>query len=123
MRTMKTKIYGILLACAMAFVALAADPSGKWTYETQGRNGPQTVTLTLSASGGSLTGSIAGGRGGEVNISDGKVDGDNISFNVVREFNGNSITTKYTGKLAGDTLNLTIEGPRGGPQTVTAKKS
>ena len=77
---MKTRIYGILLAFAMAFVVLAADPSGKWTYETQGRNGPQTVTLTLSASGGSLTGSIAGGRGGEVNISDGKVDGDNISF-------------------------------------------
>jgi len=120
---MKTRIYGILLACAMAFVALAADPSGKWTYETQGRNGPQTVTLTLKASGTSLTGSVAGGRGGPVDISDGKIDGDNISFNVVREFNGNSITTKYTGKLAGDTLNLTIEGPRGGPQTVAAKKS
>jgi hypothetical protein len=119
---MKTKIYGILLACAMAFVALAADPSGKWTYETQGRNGPQTVTLTLSASGGSLTGSISGGRGGPVDISDGKIDGDNISFTVVREFNGNSITTKYTGKVSSDSLSLTIEGPRGGPQTVTAKK-
>jgi hypothetical protein len=120
---MKTKIYGILLACAMAFVALAADPSGKWTYETQGRNGPQTVTLTLKASGDSLTGSLAGGRGGPVDISDGKVTGDDISFTVVREFNGNSITTKYKGTVSGDSINLTIEGPRGGPQTVTAKKS
>ena len=117
------KIYLFLLACTLAVVALAADPSGKWTYETQGRNGPQTVTLTLKASGDSLTGSISGGRGGEVNISDGKVSGDDISFSVVREFNGNQITTKYTGKLSGDSMNLTIEGPRGGPQQVTAKKS
>jgi hypothetical protein len=117
------KIYLLVLACALAVVALAADPTGKWSYEMQGRNGPQTVTLTLKASGDTLTGSLAGGRGGEVNISDGKVNGDDISFNVVREFNGNQITTKYTGKLSGDTLNLTIEGPRGGPQQVTAKKS
>jgi len=117
------KIYLVLLACALAVVALAADVSGKWTFETQGRNGPQTQTLTLKQSGGSLTGSLAGGRGGEANISDGKVDGDNISFNVTREFNGNSFTTKYSGKVSGDSINLTIEGPRGGPQQVTAKKS
>jgi hypothetical protein len=42
---------------------------------------------------------------------------------VNREFQGNKITTKYTGKVSGDTINLTIEGPRGGPQQVTAKKS
>ena len=117
------KIYLFLLACALAVVALAADPTGKWTFETQGRNGPQTVTLTLKASGDTLTGSMSGGRGGEVNISDGKVNGDDISFSVVREFNGNQFTTKYTGKVSGDTINLTIEGPRGGPQQVTAKKS
>lgn len=118
---MKLKILG-LLVCFAALV-LAADPSGKWTYETQGRNGPQTVTLTLKASGDSLTGSMSGGRGGPVDISDGKVNGDNISFSVVREFNGNQFTTKYSGKVSGDTIELTIEGPRGGPQTVTAKKS
>ena len=117
------KIYLALLASLLAVVAWAADPSGKWTFETQGRGGPQTVTLTLKASGGSLTGTLAGGRGGEVNISDGKVNGDDISFNVVREFNGNQFTTKYTGKVSGDTIKLTIEGPRGGPQEVTAKKS
>lgn len=117
------KIYLVLLAGMLAVVALAADVSGKWTFETQGRNGAVTNTLTLKASGSDLTGSLAGGRGGEVNISDGKVNGDDISFSVVREFNGNQITTKYTGKVSGDTINLTIEGPRGGPQTVTAKKS
>jgi len=117
------KIYLAVLYCLVALAAIAADPSGKWTYETQGRRGPQTVTLTLNASGDTLTGSISGGRGGAVDISDGKVHGDDISFSVVREFNGNQFTTKYTGKVSGDTLNLTIEGPRGGPQTITAKRS
>ena len=117
------KIYLFLLACGLAVVALAADVSGKWTFETQGRNGAVTNTLTLKQSGGTLTGSLAGGRGGEVQISDGKASGDDISFSVTREFQGNSFTTKYTGKVSGDSINLTIEGPRGGPQTVTAKKS
>ncbi len=117
------KIRLVLLACALAFVALAADATGKWTFETQGRRGPQSATLTLKASGAELTGSLEGGRGGPVEISNGKVDGDNISFEVTREFNGNSFTTKYTGKVSGDTIELTIAGPRGEPQTVTAKKS
>ena len=120
---MKIKIYSGLLMCLLAALALAADPSGKWSYETQGRRGPQTVTLTLKASGDALTGSISGGRGGDVEISDGKVNGDDISFSVVREFQGNQFTTKYTGKISGDTMNLTIDGGRGGPQTVTAKRT
>jgi hypothetical protein len=117
------KLYTLVAGLLLAMVALAADPTGKWTYETQGRRGPQEVTLTLKASGDTLTGSISGGRGGEVEISDGKVSGDDISFSVVREFQGNSFTTKYKGKVSGDSIELTIEGPRGGPQTVTAKKS
>ncbi|HMD49357.1 MAG TPA: hypothetical protein VKG79_09680 [Bryobacteraceae bacterium] len=117
------KLYTFLAGLLLAMVALAADPSGKWTYETLGRNGPQTVTLTLKASGDALTGSVSGGRGGPVDISDGKVSGDDISFNVVREFNGNSITQKYKGKVSADSIELTIEGGRGGPVTVTAKKS
>ena len=111
-----------LLSCALAIAAFAADVTGKWTFETQGRNGPQTQTLNLKQDGGSLTGSLAGGRGGEVQISDGKVDGDNVSFNVVREFQGNKITIKYNGTISGDEMKLTIEAGRG-PQTVTAKRS
>ena len=121
---MKRKLcLGVLVCLVAGLVALAADASGTWTYQTEGRRGPQTVTLNLKASDDTLTGSVSGGRGGAVEISDGKVNGDDISFSVVREFNGSQITTKYSGKLSGDTLNLTIEGPRGDPRTVTAKRS
>ena len=44
-------------------------------------------------------------------ISDGKVKGGDISFSVKREFNGNAIVTKYTGKVEGDKITGKIERP------------
>ena len=109
----------LILAGLTATVAIwAADASGKWTAEMQGRNGnTMTVTMNLKADGDKLTGTV-GGRMGDTDISDGKVEGDTISFTVVREFNGNKITQNYKGKLDGDTIHFTIqsEGGMGGGQ-------
>jgi hypothetical protein len=99
----------ILLVLALA--VFAADVTGKWTFEQQGRNGAQTITMMLKADGSNLTGTVDAGRGGPAEIKDGKIDGDNISFNVVREFNGNTMTTKYAGTVSGDEIKLTVERP------------
>ncbi|HEV8038977.1 MAG TPA: hypothetical protein VGP62_08950 [Bryobacteraceae bacterium] len=98
----------ILLSCALALAAFAADVTGKWTYEMQGRNGAMTGTLNLKADGSTLTGTVSG-RGGETEISDGKIDGDNVSFTVIREFNGNKMTQKYTGTVTGDGIKFKVE--------------
>jgi len=114
-----------LVSCLLAVVAFAADVTGKWTYETQGRNGPQTATMNLKADGGNLTGTVSS-RGGDTEISNGKVDGNNISFEVTREMQGNKFTIKYSGTLSGDELKLKIERPsQNGPVTTeaTAKRS
>jgi len=121
MKILKTPIGWMLALAALAFVCYAADIDGKWAGEVQGRGGPQTQTLTLKADGSNLTGTVDGGRG-PVNISDGKIDGSNVSFNVVREFNGNTITTGYKGTVSGSELKVTITGGRGGPMDVTFKK-
>jgi hypothetical protein len=110
MRAIRLALAGVLATAAI----WAADPSGKWTAETQGRNGnTMTVTMNLKADGDKLTGTVSG-RMGDTDISDGKVDGDNVSFSVVREFNGNKIKQNYKGKLDGDTIHFTI-GMEGGP--------
>jgi hypothetical protein len=98
-----------LLLLGLSGAALAADINGKWTAEVQGRNGTVTQTLVLNASGNNLTGSFEGGRGGAVDISDGTIDGDKVSFKVVREFNGNQFTQQFKGTLsdAGE-LNLSV---------------
>ena len=114
------------LLLAFAFGAFAADVSGKWTGQVQGRNGAQDVTVTLKADGAKLTGTVLGGGGGRGGggapqareISDGKVDGANISFTVKVENNGQTRVTNYTGTLAGDELKMkqTREG-QNGPQS------
>ncbi len=89
-----------LLLLGISGAALAADINGKWTAEVQGRNGTVTQTLVLNASGNNLTGSLEGARGGAVDISDGTIDGNKVSFKVVREFNGNQFTQQYKGTLS-----------------------
>ncbi len=127
---MKTKNI-ILSACfvlILATVAWAADVDGKWVGQTPGRDGAmQDVTMTLKADGEKLTGTITG-RGGETAISDGTIKGSEISFNIVREFNGNSIKIVYKGTLAGDEIKFSRKmegGPAAGAPAVefTAKRS
>jgi hypothetical protein len=113
----------IALAALTLWVSFAADIDGKWTGQVEGRNGPQTQTIMLKASGGTLTGSIQGGRGGAVEISNGTIDDSGaVAFTVVREFRGNKITQEYKGTLAGGELKLTVSGGRGEPRQVTYKK-
>lgn len=112
-------ILPMVLLLGISGAALAGDINGKWTAEVEGRRGTVTQTLVLKASGSELTGSLKGGRGGEVSISDRTIDGNQVAFKVIREFNGNQFTQQYKGTLsdAGE-LNLTVSmgarGRRGG---------
>ncbi|MGH9664689.1 MAG: hypothetical protein ACRD9L_09725 [Bryobacteraceae bacterium] len=121
------KIRLLLLACAAmalsSITAFAADIDGKWTAEMEGRNGPVTQTFTFKSDGATLTGTVSG-RGGETQLSDGKIDGDSIAFTVTREFNGNSMKMNYTGKVSGEAIQfkMSIEG-RDRTREFTAKKS
>jgi hypothetical protein len=105
-----------LTACFISAAAFAADASGTWTFQTQGRGGnaPATNTLVLAQKDGKLTGKLTSpGRNGETttDISNAKVEGDTISFSVERNFGGNSIVTKYSGKLEGDKIVGKMEAP------------
>jgi hypothetical protein len=117
---MKNRLFSLFALLALACVAaLAQDVTGKWVSEAMGKGGPQT--FTLKQDGSTLTGSVQGGRGGAVDISNGKVDGANVSFEVVREFNGNSVTQKFSGTVSGTTMKLTVEAGRG-PREITLTK-
>jgi hypothetical protein len=106
---MRIRVLAGLCLAALLFTvtALAADVAGTWTGEQEGRNGPMTVTFNFKTDGSTLTGTVSTPRG-ETQISDGKVDGDNVSFAVVREFNGNTMKINYTGKVSGDEMKLKV---------------
>ena len=128
----KKLLFVVTIALVFAFAAMAADVTGKWTYEQPGRGGNpgRPTTITLKADGSTLTGTVpAGGRGGggdPIAISDGKIDGNNISFTVKRDMGGQSVVIKYEGTVSGDEMKLKItRDTQNGPQTneVVAKKS
>jgi hypothetical protein len=114
----------------LVMVALGADSvTGKWALV-----GPDV--LDLKADGARLTGSVThhgwtGYPGSTPTppvvtpISKGKVDGNHIYFEVVRELGGHSVTTKYEGKISGDkidlniTINLTVPVRQGNPPKAT----
>ena len=113
----------VCLVIALGIGARAADekkndPTGTWKWSFTGQNGQsRETTLKLKVDGDKLTGTISG-RGGETTIQEAKLKGDEISFQVTRENNGNKITTKYNGKISGDTIKGKTEFERNGqPQS------
>jgi hypothetical protein len=129
MRNMKNRL---VLFCALlaltSMVTFAAAIDGKYTAETPGRGGgaPTTNTLTLKADGSNLTGSLDGGRG-PTDISEGKIDGMNVTFKVVQDLGDKGKrTSTYTGMLMGDDLKLTVTrepAGKGGPQDMAFKRA
>lgn len=113
-----------LTACLLLALGLSAqaadkknDPTGTWTWSVPGRDGnTREVTGKLKLDGDKLTGSISG-RQNDTNIEDAKLDGDQISFKVTREVGGNKIVSKYSGKIAGDSIKGKIESEREGQPT------
>ncbi|MEO8501000.1 MAG: hypothetical protein ABI565_08800 [Vicinamibacteria bacterium] len=122
--TMKSKLF---LAAAssllLAVATFAADVSGKWTAEVQGRNGAMTTTFVFKVEGEKLTGTVSG-RGGDNPISDGVIKGDEMSFNVAVNFNGNEMKLAYKGKVSGDEIKMSRTRPGADmpPQEFTAKR-
>jgi hypothetical protein len=110
-------VAAVLVVCAgFAGTALAEDkpnPAGTWKWSVE-RNG-QTfdLTLKLKLDDGKLTGAMVRGDQ-ETKIDDGKIKDGEVSFSVTRERNGQKFTTKYSGKISGDTIKGKAETERDG---------
>jgi hypothetical protein len=110
----------LLAVTVLAFsgVARAADekpnPAGKWKWSVTTKDGQtRDTTLTLKLDGGKLTGTITGRNNQETAIEEGAFKDGEVSFQVTRERNGEKFTTKYKGKVSGDTITGTVERREG----------
>jgi hypothetical protein len=127
---MKAKFLLIGAAAVLALLATAwaADVTGKWVAQSTRPDGTTSeTTFNLKVDGTVLTGTMTTTRG-ESTISEGKVNGDEISFVVVRKMGESEMKTLWKGKVAGDEITFTREfqmppggfgggmgGPGGGP--------
>jgi opacity protein-like surface antigen len=109
----------VLSALATA-AAWAADVTGKWTGQVSGPDGGGiNLMVTFQQTGTKLTGTIEG-AGEPLQVQDGKVEGDKITFKV--SFNGMNIS--HDGTVKGDEIMLTIKMDGGdGPGPITLKRA
>ena len=100
----------------MTMAALAADVSGKWKASVEGPNGQMELTFDLKADGNKLTGTVTSPMG-EMPITEGTLDGDQIAFTVETD----QFKVVHKGTVSGDEMKLKVEV---GDQTmdVTAKR-
>lgn len=118
---MKLHLHTLPLLAVLALgSAQAASPDGNWIWTAAGRtnSAPRENILHLKSDGSRLTGKISApgtdGKPSDTPITDGKIEGDTLSFAVVRESYGTKSTNLYSAKVSGDKLVGKISFSRNG---------
>ena len=93
------RLFVLLLLTALA--VFGADVAGKWKATYQGQDGPREVIFIFQVSEGKVSGTASDPRG-EAPITEGKVDGDKITFTVERD----DFKAVFTGTISGDDMKL-----------------
>jgi hypothetical protein len=95
---------------------------GTWKLTVNTPMGPQQSTLTVSASGASLTGTQSAGSGEGQAISDGAVDGNAVSWksSITKPM---PMTLAFTGTVDGDTLSGSVKLGMFGTQTFSGTRA
>jgi hypothetical protein len=100
----------LIFTFTTAHAFAATDVTGTWTADMAGPNGDAMhLSFTFKQDGTKLTGAITGPQGDPMPFSEGKVDGDKISFTI--SFNG--MTIKHEGTVSGDEIKLTTKAEGG----------
>ena len=116
-----------LLIVFLGFLAAtlaAADVGGKWTGDVNTPDGQSiSLTFTFKVDGGKVTGTVTGPTG-DIDISDGKIDGETLQFGLSVDAGGQQMVFKCTGKLAtDDQLKITMDGGGDLNFEINAKRS
>lgn len=91
-----------------------SDPTGTWKWSVKYNDQTRDMTLKLKLEGDKLTGSMPGRNNTETNIENGTFKDGEVTFSITRERNNQKFTTKYSGKLEGDTIKGKSESERDG---------
>ena len=115
-------VVGALFALMLTVPVQAqdVDVAGKWESTRETQQGTMTTTFTFEQDGSKLTGTLASQRG-DMEISDGTMEGNKISFKMVMTRGDRTMEMVYSGTVEGDTITGTMQTPRG-EQPWTAKR-
>jgi hypothetical protein len=100
---MKRHLAVTALLLVVAGLAAAADVAGTWKGAFTHNDQPMPLTFVLKG-GTNVTGTITGLPSGVTEIKDGKLDGDQLSFWCMVEYQGNPVKLVYRGKITGNEI-------------------
>src|SRR6187402_2387995 len=98
---MKTFAFVVCFMSSILFSSLA-DITGRWTGKVMDQF---DVTYDFKQEGETLTGSTIGPEGNKLEIKDGKIKGEDVSFTL--DFNGTPLV--ITGKVKDNTMSLSFD--------------
>ena len=102
------KVLGVVVLILTGLACVyAAGISGKWMAQFDTQVGLQKYTYEFKAEGSTLTGQAIGDIAGEKSQSalrDGKINGDEISFVEMQQYQGQEVKITYKGKVSGDEI-------------------
>lgn len=126
-RLLSFAFLGMLLFAGVREAQAQANVTGSWELSWETQRGATTSTFTFVQEGNAFTGTAemamrggppgggGGGGGGtrEVEITDGKVEGNTISFTMAMGMGERSMSFTFIGTVTGDAMEGTMTTPRG----------
>jgi hypothetical protein len=117
------------LAAFFSFLVLlptasATDVTGTWKGSFDFEGAPVAVTFHLTATGNAVTGTVLLPQRAAVEIHDGRMAGDTITFWAYADYEGRTYKLVYLGKISAGQIEFTFGTEDGGwGAAVTARKS
>lgn len=112
----------LLLTALLLLPAAAADLDGPWRFSYISATGAKrSGTIDLKVAGGQVTGSISSDRG-TAKIDDGHIQGDAISFRMIRRGNGDEVEVRYDGQVRNGVMKLKMQYGSHSPVEITATR-
>jgi len=118
----------VVILTLISLSASAAGAAGKWNASIEGPQGTFNMVFDFAVDNINLTGTMSNDFMGTTPISDGSINGDDLTFKIKVESPNGAMTIKYVGKVNGDEMTLTrtfeTPPPGGAPaeRTFTAKR-
>jgi len=124
---MITRTAALLLAfVACSLPASAQEVAGTWKAEFDTQRGLQKYTFVLQRDGETLTGKASvelDGETREVELKEGKIDGDTVSFVETLQIQDREIQITFTGKVSADGIAFTRQVGDFGSSEAVAKRA
>ena len=93
-----------------------AQVAGNWDVSFTSPQGAATWRVKLEQAGDTLRGSVAAGEFGNLDVTNGWITGNDLSFTLNMNFNGTPIQLNFAGTVKSDTIQGNIDVPNVGIQ-------